>query len=289
MQNEETQLINETAPEKAQDQTKETKNKSTLSAAAAGAVGGFVAGAAAGAATTAAAATVPTDEMTEETVEETLETHVADEEVLPVNDEGLRVAHVEADSFSDAFAQARQQVGPGGVFEYNGQIYGTYYANEWNAMSAEERADFQNRASGIAPTHHSNHIHHDASAPNAQPEVATDAQMLSVEPVEDEVRVLGVEVVEGADGGRMTMATVEVGGEVSLMVDVNNDDIVDVLIHDDNHDNELQDSEYHYVEPANIHVSDLEHIHAAQQGDLLYASHDEMPDYVNDADSIMNV
>lgn len=53
------------------------------------------------------------------------------------------VAHVSDHlSFSDAFAMARAQVGPGGVFSWHGGIYGTYYADEWDAMSDEMKASF---------------------------------------------------------------------------------------------------------------------------------------------------
>jgi len=33
-------------------------------------------------------------------------------------------------SFSEAFANAREELGPGGVFEWNGQLYGTFYEDE---------------------------------------------------------------------------------------------------------------------------------------------------------------
>ena len=45
-------------------------------------------------------------------------------------------------SFSQAFATARQEVGPGGLFVWRGHTYGTYYVNEWNAMGAEERDQY---------------------------------------------------------------------------------------------------------------------------------------------------
>ena len=53
------------------------------------------------------------------------------------------VAHVsDSQSFAQAFADARQQVGPGGIFEWHGQVYGTYYADEWNSMSQDQRNDY---------------------------------------------------------------------------------------------------------------------------------------------------
>lgn len=45
-------------------------------------------------------------------------------------------------SFNQAFAAARQEVGAGGLFVWHGHTYGTYYANEWNAMTPEEHDQY---------------------------------------------------------------------------------------------------------------------------------------------------
>ena len=45
-------------------------------------------------------------------------------------------------SFNQAFASARHEVGPGGLFVWHGNTYGTYYANEWNAMSSDDKAQY---------------------------------------------------------------------------------------------------------------------------------------------------
>ena len=62
-------------------------------------------------------------------------------------------------SFSEAFAHSREQLGPGGIFEYKGSLYNTYYKEEWNEMAAPQKedyfADFQNQVSGDI-----NHISH---------------------------------------------------------------------------------------------------------------------------------
>jgi hypothetical protein len=64
----------------------------------------------------------------------------------------LPVAHVNDNmSFEDAFASAREDVGPGGVFYWHGGIYGTYYKEEWDAMSAEEKSEFGDLASNMFP------------------------------------------------------------------------------------------------------------------------------------------
>lgn len=56
---------------------------------------------------------------------------------------GLQVAAINDNlSFGEAFAQARAEVGPGGVFHWHGGIYNTYTAAEWNAMTVGQKHDF---------------------------------------------------------------------------------------------------------------------------------------------------
>lgn len=45
-------------------------------------------------------------------------------------------------SFNEAFAAARQAIGPGGLFVWHGHAYGTYYKNEWDAMSQEDQDQY---------------------------------------------------------------------------------------------------------------------------------------------------
>lgn len=45
-------------------------------------------------------------------------------------------------SFNEAFAAAREEVGAGGIFVWHGKPYGTYYENEWNAMSPEDKNQY---------------------------------------------------------------------------------------------------------------------------------------------------
>lgn len=57
-----------------------------------------------------------------------------------------------------------------------------------------------------------------------------------------------------------------------------------MLIHDDNNDGYLQESEIHDISEIGLNINDLQEAHAANSGDMLYASNDDMPDYINDAD-----
>lgn len=303
MDNEVTRLINDESSQKeqptltAQTQSKGAKSKKTNSIATA--TGGFVVGAAAGAATTMAAATPNNEaEMPTEVQEEDKSEEIPDvptpEQVILANDEGIRYAHVDASNFNEAFAQARQQVGPGGVFEYNGRIYGTYYAEEWDNMSTQERADFQSRVNEVAPSHHAEsqatHVAEVTEHVEVTPEVIpANTEMISAEPVDNEIRVLGVEAVQNEYGQIMNIALVECEEDQALLVDVDNNGTIDVLLHDDNRDGHLQESEVYDISGAGLEVADLLQAQASQEGDIFYTSNDDMPDYINDADSIMTI
>lgn len=88
-------------------------------------------------------------------------------------------------SFGEAFAQARAEVGPGGVFLWHGGIYNTYTVDEWNAMAVNQKLDFAHRVkpevrvdelptptdanTRIIVEHHV--YHHEVSHPNTDPDV----------------------------------------------------------------------------------------------------------------------
>jgi hypothetical protein len=47
-------------------------------------------------------------------------------------------------SFSDAFKEAREQIGPGGLFEWHGRTYSTFHENEWESAPVEIKMDSYN-------------------------------------------------------------------------------------------------------------------------------------------------
>jgi len=61
-----------------------------------------------------------------------------------IDDVKIAVSPSDDMSFSAAFAAARKEVGPHGVFEWRGGVYGTYYADEWNNFSPEYKSSFSN-------------------------------------------------------------------------------------------------------------------------------------------------
>ena len=68
-------------------------------------------------------------------------------------------------SFAEAFAAARAQVGPGGVFQWHGAVFNTYTAEEWQAMSEAEQQAFAQQVQTEVPADHVN-AQHIASTPH---------------------------------------------------------------------------------------------------------------------------
>ena len=91
-------------------------------------------------------------------------------------------------SFGEAFAAARAEVGAGGIFEWHGQVFGTYYGNEWNAMSPEEHDQYW------ADVHHTVAVMEEemAEADNevgleGEPSMMAEAESSEEEPTEEPV------------------------------------------------------------------------------------------------------
>lgn len=123
-------------------------------------------------------------------------------------------------SFNEAFAAARSEVGAGGVFEWRGQVYGTYYGDEWNAMTDEEKDDFgKNLAFAGAD-----------SSYEAEAEAEADEAVEILGVNEDD----GVELIDymGADD------------EEVVFIDVHTDDMSDV--YEDNNSYDLVATEDDY-------------------------------------------
>ncbi|MBO5957924.1 MAG: hypothetical protein J6Q39_10265 [Bacteroidales bacterium] len=267
---------------------------------AAYAAGGFAAGLASGVAGSAIAANPAEDDVTEEiaaeenvvvtetaqeVVEEQAYTTPEPEDVLLATDEGIRIAQVDDNaSFAEAFADARAQVGPGGAFEWRGHVYNTYYAEEWNNMSAEERAEYQSKIDYATIAGDTNNNVVEKTPYVEQNSMASNTEMVDNDTESDSVKVLGVEAVEDEYGNQMTIAAIEVEGEQALLVDVDNDGTMDALIVDENYDNQIDpNNEIFDIEDCNIETNDLMQM-SMEQNEVYYASNDGMPDYMNDAD-----
>lgn len=184
-------------------------------------------------------------------------------------------------SFSEAFAAARAEVGGGGAFVWNGNVYSTYTAEEWDAMTDEQRNEYYENLNWTKQdTVHTEEVTSaeaeievlEAGPENTAPEVEVVAVV-----DEPEIEILGVahDAETGANFGVMTVDDQEI-----VFVDVNDDGTFDYAVADVNQDGQLTDDEMAYVEDQQLTVEMFED--AAMNDDYL-ASNDAEPDYVNDA------
>lgn len=162
--------------------------------------------------------------------------------VKPVGD--VKVAEVNDDmSFSEAFASARKQVGAGGVFEWRGKQYGTYYKTEWDSMSQAEKDRYAANVFGTSSSKSSTtpdqeRLQHDIS----QEDLADNTQFsISGEDVKGEL--VGVQTVTDENGNPMTVVAAKINGHNSVFVDADVDGYVDVAAMDANADGALDDNE----------------------------------------------
>lgn len=133
--------VNETK-KKNDNNKKDPKNKKRIGTAGVAAISG-VAGMAVGIMT-------PVEVFPEnldgdvETTDTNEEITVAPEPSNEITGHDLDIATSVDDSmsFNEAFAAARHEVGPGGIFMWHGHSYNTYYAEEWNSMSPEEHEQY---------------------------------------------------------------------------------------------------------------------------------------------------
>lgn len=222
--------------------------------------------------------------------------------------------------FDEAFATARAEVGPGGVFHWHGGLYGTYYVDEWSAMSEDERDAFYQAAldehlepDGHSYAHHIDtvvaspmaavHTDYIAEAPekvDADLQADDDAMMRASLEEESGVKTIA-DVVEKMDDVHLVHEDVHDDGSVTRVYNVDDINAVgfdidgngqnDVAAVDMNHNNDLDQGEM--VRTDTMEPLDLNELAAAAESEsepyLHDASYDttvednSMPDYMDDA------
>ena len=197
-------------------------------------------------------------------------------------------------SFSQAFGSARSEVGSGGAFEWRGNVYSTYTAEEWDRMSAEDKETYNdhfNWSRHTATTSQTTATAETQPVAMEQPEkpevIATEEVPekpiveveVDVQDITPEVEILGVahDDETGANFGLMTVDEQEI-----LFIDVDDNGEFDVMISDANGDGQITDNEASDVSEYHMSVSDFES-NSFGGGDM-YASNDDSLDYINDAD-----
>lgn len=140
-------------------------------------------------------------------------------EVEPVDTVNVASGVSDGMSFGEAFAAARAELGPGGMFTWHGNSYSTYTADEWDGMSAAERAEYGRLVAPHVQFDHPQHVVHHTTVHHVQDVVdhpAGDVNVI-VEPAQAEVPAKPAEPAEPeeaitgkADDLRLDLAHVRV-------------------------------------------------------------------------------
>ena len=197
----------------------------------------------------------------------------------------LHVAQMHNDlSFGDAFAAARAEVGPGGVFLWHGGIYNTYTADEWNAMTPEQKDEFAHQVNPEVRAHEiptPSDAHPDVSVqPTAEAQTVSDT---------GNVHVVEQQVAQNFDMGEDVHIVGYANAEGHLVVgyDTTGDGQADVAIIDV--DNDLRPSDADVIMDREGNMATLGELNNEQQDPNQLASMEnpdvapDMPDYMNDA------
>lgn len=176
--------------------------------------------------------------------------------VKPVGD--VKVAEVNDDmSFSEAFASARKQVGAGGVFEWRGKQYGTYYKTEWDSMSQAEKDRYAANVFGTSSSESSSTPEQEQLQHDISPENLADNSQSSVSGEDVKGELVGVQTVTDENGNPMTIVAAKINGHNSMFVDADVDGYVDVAAMDANADGVLDDNEIVTIAKGAMPVSAL--------------------------------
>lgn len=194
-------------------------------------------------------------------------------------------------SFGDAFAAARAELGPGGMFTWHGNSYSTYTADEWDGMSSAERAEYGRL---VAPhvqfdqpqqhvTHHTVHHHvhevHEVPAEEvtvteaghttaevaqgATAEVAQEATAEVAEPAGPKidlasVRLIEAEEVETFDDVDTVVGKGFVDGHDAMFHDLDNNGVFDTATVDTNDNHTFIDDQKYDVSDLHLSVNNVE-------------------------------
>lgn len=212
-------------------------------------------------------------------------------------------------SFSEAFAAAREEVGAGGVFEWNGNVYNTYYAEEWENMSEEEKDEFANHLNVMEIPEDDETFDDELLVEASEEDVEVEAseEDVEVEASEEDIEVTdeiidsddevvmaeaeeGIEILgvyEDEENG-VNIGVVEVDGQEAFLVDVDADNNFDYITADIDGDGVISDYEVSDISDENLTVDmldvDNDFDDSLNDDSMAFNDFDEDMDYINDAD-----
>lgn len=118
-------------------------------------------------------------------------------------------------SFGEAFAAAREALGPGETFEWHGNLYSTFTAEEWNAAHPSEPV--------VGSAEDASDIEAVEAIEDAEEEIQSDeVEILGEEDAEDEIEV-EVETGNDINGDEATFVDLEEDLQPDAVEDVYSD------------------------------------------------------------------
>ena len=171
-------------------------------------------------------------------------------------------------SFSQAFAAARHEVGSNGAFVWHGQVYTTFYAEEWNALTPAQQQSFS--ADAIA---------------TVNGEYASNEQYSNEDDGID-VHVLGVEEnIMTPDGELVNVGFAEVEGHNAIFIDGDANGTFDLVAVDVNDDGYIDvENEVVEIDHPDLSVEAFNNVVNQDSDPTVDNMYAQMPDYTNDAD-----
>lgn len=281
-------------PAKAKD-TKKANSRPSWKSVMIGGVPGIVLGAAGVAATTSftARAAEPQTDSVDAATDNATELHIPSDASVAsgVNDDM---------TFGEAFAAAREEVGPGGVFTWHGQLYNTYTQGEWTAAHPGTPLEPAEPGSGTTsnsilepdennpeqdPTHQESDDHDQEQDPTHQESYGHDPEQGPTLSSDPDIVIGEFNQIETEGGNIINTVSAEIDGHDAAFIDLDNDGYIDVVAVDVN-DNEVLDEGDVIVNVSeqNVHVTDLvtdNNPFSTPEEDIYH----DTEDYTNDADA----
>ncbi len=192
----------------------------------------------------------------------------------------------EEKSFEDGFNEAREALGPGKLFVWDGKVCTTYTEEEWNNLTDEERQEFALNAQSFTDDGDQDQVI-DVAVERTEPMMASaddgnddvkeveettvntnesQTQDPSSDQLDDDVQILGVKTVTLPNGEVVDMAHVRHYNEDVAIIDFDQDGIGDVAMADLNHNGipdegeivDLHTKQVISVGRANAHEEDIQ-------------------------------
>lgn len=231
---------------------------------------------------------------------QTTEADTNDDHQQPAGHASVASSH-DGLSFDAAFAAARAEVGPGGVFYWNGGVYGTYYEEEWAAMSAEERLAF---TQSVQPAVRPQAISAEQLAEmGATPVAETSVEASSETETPSEPEDPDVQLIDdnsSADNDVHVVGTGQIEGHSAVALDISGNGDPDVVVIDVDDSDSLTDPDLvvdnqgnyatigelnqEYGQPAGGSEEDSSLGDGFHETSLSSDIDASLPDYSNDAD-----